>query len=107
MIVSLEREMDKLVAENQQLLDSVADLEEQLGIDPAEKEEEKPAPVDLSPEDRMKLLVESVEEMIEDDDPLNFTSAGMPRVERLEDFSGLSDVSAEERNEAYRIVKAE
>lgn len=103
MIIATEKEMDKLVSENQELLDRVAELEAQFaGLEPADNEEEKKP---TSPETRMEVLIATVKAMITGGNSLDFTGAGMPRVERLEEISGIAEVSAEERNEAYRIAQ--
>jgi hypothetical protein len=111
-LISTEKALNEVVMENQALLDEIEELKaklEALGAPPEQTEqvEKKPAAKDLSPEDRMALLVTTVREMIDGEDALDFTGAGLPRIERLEATAGVADVTAEERNEAYHAAKAE
>jgi hypothetical protein len=99
-LLATEKEMNKLVIENQELNDRVAELEGR------EKPPEQPPPVvdNLSAKEREKLLVAKTVEMIKNADPVDFTGSGRPRVERLEAFSGIAEITAEERDTAFELA---
>ena len=106
-IMNLEKQLSVIGDENQKLHDQIADLENKLlgpaDSDPAvNTETTPPAPLDgLSKDERMDILVESTVEMLKAEDPNDFTGAGVPRVERLESWSGIAEVTAQERTEAF------
>jgi hypothetical protein len=106
-LVTMEKQLMVLSEENQKLLDQVADLEKQLAApltegQAAENELATEPLDDLAANERMDILVGKTLEMMTKDDPNDFTDANMPRVERLEVWAGIAEVTAKERTEAYK-----
>jgi hypothetical protein len=108
MLVTMEKQLLALSEENQKLLDQVADLENLLaGVSLTEgqavENELATEPLDdLATNERMDILVGKTLEMMEKADPNDFTDANMPRVERLEVWAGIAEVTAKERTEAFK-----
>ena len=69
---------------------------------PPEPPSEPTAPVDTPPaDDRKAKLTEAIRSMLQEDQANidRFTQSGKPRLEVLEDITGLEDVTAAERDE--------
>ena len=111
-ILNLQKELNVVANENAKLFDKIAELEKKdevidfsmtsglptVGKDPA------PAGTKLY-SDRMKALIEKCGEMIRAEDENDFTGLGLPRIERLEELSGIAEVSAQERTQAFEQAK--
>jgi hypothetical protein len=108
-IMQLEKQLSVVGDENQKLHDQVATLETQWA---AASEDETVKTVDpkttdaaphdnLTTEERMNILVGKTVEMLQKNDPNDFTGAGVPRVERLEAWAGIAEVTGQERTEAF------
>jgi len=100
-ILRLEKDLAVLSSENSTLLDRIAALEANDTPD-AEPEEAK---TESEVSERLESLTAACLKMIMSDNPNDFTGSGLPRIERLEELSGISDVNAKERTKAFEKAK--
>ena len=100
MIITLQGQMDDLVKDNQALNEEVSKLHAYINNLTKPKEAEKPA----DPE-RFAKILEAAQYIIATNDPNHFTGLGKIRIEPLETKSGLTDITAAERDAAMEQCK--
>lgn len=106
--LALQKQLEDLYIENAKLNEEVSRLNQALDTkEAAGDKSEIPSINGLDPGGRQELINKAVEEMYNENDPLDFTGSNKPRVERIEARCSLADVSGAERDIAMAAIGKE
>lgn len=103
---ALLAEKDKIILDLQRKLDEMAKAAiEQNDIATLFEPVAAIEPPAATSSDRMKIITAGTQKIVNEDDRNNFTAMGKVRIEPLEIITGLTDITAQERDEAFEACK--